>query len=575
MKSFADLKRNLKKDYKGLKVIKIAVLGDSATQFLVQAIKGYGYESGINFDIFEADFNQIERQTLDRGSELYQFRPDFVIIFHSSQKLINSFYKLNHHDKLHFADSHIKSIFGIYDAMYSKLGSKLIYFNLAEINDGVFGNFANKVEISFTYQLRKINYELMNLGRQLRDFYLCDFSLLQSQHGRGFIFEPKIYVNTDLILNIDFLPIISKNIIDIILSIRGVMKKCLIVDLDNTLWGGVLGDDGIENIQIGYLGIGKAYTELQLWIKQLKERGIILAVCSTNDENTAKEAFKKHPDMILRLEDFAIFVVNWDNKVDNIKYIRNVLNISYDSMVFLDDNPFERNLVKTHMPEITVPDLPEDPAEFLEYLHTLNLFETASFSEEDAQRNLHYQTEVKRTMAKLSYDNEDDFLASLGMASKINSFNGFNIPRVTQLVQRSNQFNLRTVRYSEGDVQRIASSDDYFTFSFTLKDKLGDNGLISAVILKKDGQDLFIDTWIMSCRVLKRGMEHFVLNKIVAFAKHHGYAQLIGEYIPSAKNSLVSDHYSKLGFYPHGNYWKLDVVKYKELQTYITESLED
>ena len=239
-------------------------------------------------------------------------------------------------------------------------------------------------------------------------------------------------------------------------------------------------------------------------------------------------------------------------------------------MVFLDDNPFERNMVRENIPQITVPELPVDPADYLEFLYTLNLFETASFSNEDLERTKLYQVEAQRTTLQQKFTNEDDFLKSLNMLSLVEPFNKFNTPRVAQLSQRSNQFNLRTVRYTEADIETLSLSKEYFTFAFTLEDKFGDNGLICVIILKKESKDtLFIDTWFMSCRVLKRGMENFVLNTIADYGKEKGFSYLKGEYIPTAKNDMVKDHYSGLGFEKNDNYWILDLNKYEKRKSFI------
>jgi FkbH-like protein len=239
--------------------------------------------------------------------------------------------------------------------------------------------------------------------------------------------------------------------------------------------------------------------------------------------------------------------------------------------VFLDDNPFERNIVRENIPEICVPELPEDPADYLEYLYPLNLFETVSFSSEDTERTKLYQIEAQRVTVQQKFTNEDDFLQSLNMLSLIESFTKFNTPRVAQLSQRSNQFNLRTIRYTEADIDRVSMSSDYFTFAFTLEDKFGDNGLICVIILKHENKStLFIDTWFMSCRVLKRGMENFVLNTITGFAKEKGYTYLKGEYISNAKNEMVKDHYLNLGFKQDNTEWKLDVDNYTNRKSFIT-----
>jgi FkbH-like protein len=573
--SFQELKKNLKKDFSGHKSIKLAVLGDSATQLYVQAIKGYGYEAGLHFDIFEADYDQIERQAFDPTSELYSFSPDFVVVFYCTNKLLKKFGKLSTAGKTSFSQQQVKNAEDIYQAIISRIKCKVIFFNFPEINDSVFGNYADKTSASFIYQLRSINLELMNLALKLKNFFILDLNVLQSQYGHRFVTDNKIYINTDLLFSLDFIPIVAKNTIEIIQSITGVFNKCLILDLDNTLWGGIIGDDGMENIQIGDLGIGRAFSELQLWIKQLRQRGIILAICSKNDEDKAREPFEKHPDMILRLEDIAVFVANWNNKADNIRYIQRILNIGFDSMVFLDDNPFERNMVRSNIPLVTVPELPEDPAEYLNYLRTLNLFETASFTEEDEQRTLQYQEEASRTIIQQQFTNEADFLKALEMVSLVQPFNTFNTPRVSQLTQRSNQFNLRTVRYTEEEIQKIAGSPDFITLAFSLRDKFGDYGLISLIVLhKRDQSALFIDTWIMSCRVLKRNMENFVLNTIVERAKEGGFNQLLGEYLPTAKNNMVKDHYQNLGFAEDGNLWKLQLESYDQKPCFIKSITE-
>lgn len=572
MKDFSYLKKNLKKDFTSFKKVKLAVIGDTSTQFLVQAIRGMGYENAMDLDIWEAEYNQIERQVFDASSELYQFSPSVVIVYISSHKLLADYNKSSSSVLSGFALSKLESIKNIFETITGNINAKVVFYNFTEIDDSVFGNYSNKTESSFLFQLRKLNYVLMCFAKDNAAFHMCDISSVQNIVGRKTIFQPSIYVNSEMVLSIDALPLVAQRTVDIISALNGRINKCLIVDLDNTLWGGVIGDDGLENIQLGNLGIGKAFTEFQYWIKKLKNRGIIVAVCSKNMEHIAKEPFEKHPDMVLKLDDIAVFIANWENKADNIHRIKSILNIGFDSMVFLDDNPFERNLVRENIPDICVPELPEDPADFLEYLYSLNLFETISFSEEDKDRTKLYQTEALRTIAHEKFANEDDYLKSLNMISHVESFNDFNTPRVAQLSQRSNQFNLRTVRYTDSDIKLIAGSENHFNFAFTLEDKFGDNGLICVVILKKeDSNTLFIDTWFMSCRVLKRSMENFVLNEIANFAKEKGFNSLMGEFIPTLKNEMVSDHYKNLEFEDAGNFWLLDIGNYKDRKCFITK----
>ena len=575
IQSFTHLNKNTKKSVEGLKTFKLAILADSASQFVAKAIKGTGIEYGVNYEIFEADYNQIDRQVFDTGSELYEFKPSSVLILRSTEKLVKQFYSLPKSGKSDFAEQQISYTAELYEQLSRELGCSIIMNSFPETHDSVFGNFSSKTALSFPFQVKKLNLGLMSLSQQKKNLFLLQLDSLMNRVGTASGFDPKMYISGDMVYSLELLPYLAKNTHDIIQAINGSFKKCVILDLDNTTWGGIIGDDGMEGIQIGDLGLGKAFTELQLWVRELRKRGIIIAVCSKNTESIAKEPFEKHPDMKLHLEDIAVFVANWENKVDNIKYIQSILNIGFDSMVFLDDNPFEREMVKAAIPDITVPSLPEDPAEYLVYLKSLNLFETASFTEEDESRTLLYQEEAQRTILQKSFTNEAGFLESLDMKAVVKPFDNFTIPRVAQLSQRSNQFNLRTIRYTEADIKTISSSDKHLTLSFNLADKFGDYGLIAFIILEKlDADNLFIDSWIMSCRVLKRGMEVFTLKSIVELAKKNGFKKLVGEYLETKKNGLVKDHYEKLGFIqsPDGK-WLLEVDEYKPtVETYITKT---
>ena len=574
IKDFPQLKKNLKADLTKLPKVKLALVGDTATQLLVTAIRGMGVECGYNMEVFEAEYNQVERQFFDTSSELYQFDADFIVLFLSTHKLCEHHSLLSTTDQAELAHERIAFIESICQipALESK---KIICFNFPEIDDAVFGNYANKVPSSFPFQVRQLNYELMKLAARTPNLNICDIASIQNKLGRDMMFAPNIYISTEMVLSLDSLSFIAERVMDIVSAVKGHFKKCLIIDLDNTIWGGVIGDDGLEGIQLGHgLGIGKTFTEFQMWIKKLKQRGIIICVVSKNNEETAKEPFEKHPDMVLKLDDIAVFIANWETKVDNIRTVQNILNIGFDSMVFLDDNPFERQMVRENIPDITVPELPKDPGEYLEYLYSQNLFETASYSLADNDRTKQYQIEAKRVSLSKTFSNEADFLQSLNMLSTVSGFTKFNTPRVAQLSQRSNQFNLRTVRYTEADVTAMAENPKIIDLCFTLEDKFGDNGLVAVIILKPANTDsLFIDTWLMSCRVLKRGLEDFVLNTIIERARGAGYKQIVGEYIPTAKNKMVEQHYPSLGFRKKENagtdMYVLDVDGYQPRECYI------
>lgn len=574
MQSFKQLRR-ICKDREVLSgAPRMALVGDTATQFLATALRGESISRGFDLNLFEAEYNQVERQFLDPTSELYAFDADYIVLFQSTHKLGEYHSSLSDAEQSQLATNRLDFVASICQNP-QMVGKKLICMNYPEIDDAVFGSYANQVESSLTYQVRKLNCGLMELAREFPNLFVCDIAAVQNKIGRDCMFASNVYVSTEMVLSIDALPYVASRAIDIVSALRGQFKKCLILDLDNTVWGGVIGDDGLEGIQLGHgLGIGKAFTEFQMWVKKLKQRGIIICVASKNNEEIAKEPFEKHPDMVLKLDDIAVFMANWETKVDNIRAIQQILNIGFDSMVFLDDNPFERNMVRENIPGITVPELPEDPGEYLEFLYGENLFETVSYSGTDKDRTNQYQVEAKRMSLQKTFTNEADFLKSLNMVSEVSGFTKFNTPRVAQLSQRSNQFNLRTVRYTEADIEALAAEKNVIDLSFTLEDKFGDNGLIAVVIMKKqDEETLFVDTWFMSCRVLKRGMENFTLNTMVEQAKAKGYKRIVGEYLPTPKNKMVEAHYPYLGFKTVNDVttaqYVLDVETYNPRECYI------
>jgi FkbH-like protein len=527
---------------------KIAVLGNYATQFLCKSIRQEFRSSSSEIEMYEADFRQIDFEIINKESGLYTFAPDFIIIHESMLGLRDDFYKLGPKERATFADRMTVRLNELIELVKNRLPhAKLIYPTQALENDMVFGHYYAKVETSFNFQLTKWNWELQLSCFKTPTLYLIDVNHLRL--GLAEKTNPSLVVNADLHFTLQLTQVLASSVKLIIDSFGGAFKKCVILDLDNTTWGGVIGDDGVEGIQIGDLGIGKAFTRFQMWVKELKNRGIILAVCSKNNDDTAKEPFEKHPDMVLRLEDISVFVANWENKADNIRHIKSVLNIGFDSMVFLDDNPAEREIVRQNIPEIMVPELPEDPACYVEYLIGLNLFETTSFSQGDKDRTLQYQQEAERKEMSLSMTNMDDFLQSLEMIATVEHFQQNDFPRIAQLSQRSNQFNLRTKRYSEEDIIAIANNESYHTYQVRLKDKFGDYGLVSIVIIKLEtDRTAHIDTWIMSCRVLKRGLEYAVLNKVVENLIVKEIDILLGEYLETPKNALVNSLLSDFGF---------------------------
>ena len=566
--TFQQLKKLSKTDASALPQYSLAVLGDCATQHLATALRGYGVSVGMRLNVFDADYDQIDAQVMAPDSELYRFAPQGVLLQMCTEKLQEAFYDCPPEARASFAEDTYARIRQIWSRIGSRIPATVLQCNFPLIDDGVFGQFGNKTEQSFLFQQRKLNYLLMQGCQEAKNTFLIDLDALQTALGRSTFADPKLYYVAKMPISLAALPAAAKLVVDVVRSLQGTVKKCLVLDLDNTLWGGVIGDDGLSGIQIGELGTGHAFSDFQKWLKELKNRGILLTVCSKNNEDTAKEPFEKHPEMVLRLEDFSMFVANWEDKARNIRTIQQALNIGMDSMVFLDDNPFERELVRT-----TVPELPEDPALYLQYLRGLDLFETASYSREDAGRTEQYREKAQRAAFEAAFQSYDDYLEALQMRASAAAFDPFHYPRIAQLTQRSNQFNLRTVRYTEAEIEALAQDDSRIGLYFTLKDKFGDHGLISVVVLEKQPEDtLFISEWLMSCRVLKRGMEEFIVDKILSVAAQQGFRRVVGEYIPTPKNAMVKDLYEQLGFARLENgRFQAEVSGFPYHKTFITE----
>jgi len=318
--------------------------------------------------------------------------------------------------------------------------------------------------------------------------------------------------------------------------------------LDNTLWGGVIGDDGLQNLILGRdHPVGEAYLDFQRYVKELQRRGVILAVCSKNDPENAKEGFS-HPDSVLKLDDFSAFKANWDPKPENIRKIAAELNIGLDSLVFVDDNPAERELVAGQLPEVAVPDLGSDVSCFAEALEQARYFELERVVQDDINRAAYYSSNAQRDSHQANFADYGEFLASLDMTAEIAPFCPVYLERITQLINKTNQFNLTTRRYTSAEVEAVAADPSFLTLYGRLADKFGDNGLVSVLIGHIVNDSVELDLWLMSCRVLKREMEFAMFDALVEECHERGIRKILGVYIPSKKNGMVAQHYAGLRF---------------------------
>jgi FkbH-like protein len=556
------------------KVIRIALLADCATQHLSDITRAVAARNNVQAEVYEGNYDGVDLEILDPNSALYAFNPQYVVILLSSEKLKAHLYVSS--DRRGFADETIARLENLWTAFRTQSQATIIQSTFVLPSERAFGNYELKVAESVGSIFTEINYRLAVKARESKNILLNDVDFLAASVGRTQWFDARMWNMAKTPCRLEHLPLLAQSLLDTLLAASGMFAKCVVLDLDNTLWGGVIGDDGLEGIALGEFDEGEAFVAFQMFIRELKRRGIVLAVVSKNEHAAAVLPFREHPHMVLREEDISVFVANWDNKADNIRLVQKTLNIGFDSLVLLDDNPFERNIVRQFLPDVVVPDLPEDPSLYLQTLAGLNLFETASFSEADLQRADQYREEAQRELTKTHFTNINDYLTSLGMEIRLERFNAFNLPRIAQLSQRSNQFNLMTRRYGEAACEAMMSDPCVAPLTVKLADKFGDYGLISVVILKNAESDIEIDEYLMSCRVLQRGVESFTMNNIFSYAARQGAKRVTGHYLPTKKNDMVKGFFKSFGFEKiadgegGASQWALAVGAYQPRETFMT-----
>jgi len=558
------------------RTVRLALLADFAPQQIIPLLRVLFARRGFALEVYEAGYDTIDLEVHDPNSGLYAFEPQFVAILMSSQKLKSRLYGSPSRDQ--FAHETISRITGLWTTFRQYSKATIIQSNFVIPSERAFGNLELKVPNSIGAIFNEINYRITTESRSFNNVLLCDVDFVAAEVGRAVWFDERLWSMAKTFCRLEHLPRFAKNLTDIVTAAQGAIVKCVVLDLDNTLWGGVIGDDGVDGILLGDYDEGESFVYFQKFILELKRRGIILAVVSKNEHSNAIIPFRDHASMVLKETDIAVFVANWDNKADNIKLVQQTLNIGLDSMVFLDDNAFERNIVREFLPDVIVPEMPEDPAGYIRALADLNLFETSSFSEADAKRADQYREEAQRELTKHAFVNVNDYLASLGMTILLERFKKTRLPRIAQLIQRSNQFNLCTSRYGEAACEELMNDVNALPFTISLSDKFGDYGLISVIVLKINGSVGEIDEYLMSCRVLQRGVEFMAMNQIFEFARARGIERIVGRYIRTAKNDMVKDFYAGFGFQKKSqgengdSQWELEVSAYQPRQTFFTNS---
>jgi FkbH-like protein len=559
--------------------LRVALLADVSTQHLAPILRALFASHGVDAEVYEGGYDAVELEAFNPASGLYASQPQVVVVLQSTQKLKAAWYDFAG-ERAAFARARASACEEVWKAILGRTRAHVVQSTFVLPCERPFGNFGLTVTDTLQNAVRELNRELALRACQVPGVLLVDVDQLASWIGRRSFLDEKLWALSKSLCALEHLPDVAQNVVDVALAASGRTVKCVVLDLDNTLWGGVVGDDGLEGIGLGDLDEGGAFRSFQHYLRELSRRGIILAVCSKNDEAVARRVFQEHPAMVLKEEHIAVFVANWDDKATNLRRIRDALRIGFDAMVFLDDNPFERNLVRRALPEVIVPELPEDPALYVRFVSELNLFETASASALDAQRNVLYQDQARRDAERGRFEGIEAYLESLDTAVAFRRFESRDLPRIAQLVQRSNQFNLTTRRHSEAECAAMMQDEGaWFPFTLTVQDRFGDFGLVLVAVLRRAGTALDIDTFLMSCRVLQRGVEQHAINKIFDYARSRGFERVTGRFIPTAKNGLVREFFPQFGFEridgaaDGTTIWSLAVDAYVPKKVFIREIL--
>lgn len=535
------------------KVKKIAILSNFTIQGLPEILKVICHEQNMNIDIYEAPYGQFKQEIINKNSGWHNFRPELTFIILDFDSLIGDikfhFYSLDESHREHLINEICQEINNLLTSALDKKFGKIIISNFPVPTYTPFGIFDSKVKYTLRSFVNSLNEIIQNLALSNDSLYILEMDVFLQQFGKFNVLTEKLRFLADMKISPSFLPPFADFMISFMKPLFGKTRKCLVLDLDNTIWGGIIGEDGINGIQLDNKAPGNSFLEFQKTVLELYNRGIILAINSKNNLEDVREVFVKHPYMILKENHFASMYINWDDKVTNMIRISNDLNIGLDSMVYLDDDPVNRELVRQKLPEIMVVELTKDPATYSQILQNLNDFNSFHITKEDLEKGKMYAAQLQRKATVTQFSDMKDFLNSLEMEVTANEGNEFTLPRIAQLTMKTNQFNLTTRRYSEEQIKMMLNNSNFLVKTFSVKDKFGDNGLTGLYIIKKEGIERWvIDTFLMSCRIMGRDIEKIMISDLIDEAKRSNINEIIGEFISTKKNEVTKNLFSNCGF---------------------------
>jgi FkbH-like protein len=522
---------------------RIALLSGTTIDFLAPILQAQCFGAGIDVEIYIGPFNQYEQEIRHPDSGLTHFQPDVVVIATDWRSLG---LRDEEDSPASIIGEHMARLESLWREARQRLGASVIQFNYEAPPFDALGHLSAALPGGRGRLLRAVNLALWEAAGRTQGVAILDVDQIAARFGKDRWNDPVLWHTAKQYPSAEAMPALGHQLTALLRAILGLTSKCLALDLDGVLWGGVIGEDGLAGIQLGGGPVGEAFVAFQRYLQSLTRTGALLAVCSKNNPEDALLPFRQHPEMVLRERDIAIFMANWKSKDENLREIAAALNIGLDAMVFVDDNPAERSRVRQRLPEVEVVELPADPALYVSALSRLALFETLAITGEDRQRTASIRENLERKTLQATAGSVDDYLAQLDIEVHLTPFDEANLPRIVQLINKTNQFNLTTRRRADAEVRALLAAGAY-TQAMRTSDRFGDSGLTGVLIAIPEGGGLRVDTWLMSCRVLGRRLEEAMFAALVRYAAENHYTHITGEYIPTAKNSQVADLYTRLG----------------------------
>ena len=556
------LSKNLD-DLKFDKKLKVAILPSFTLNGLNETFHVKCSEIGIRYQSYVADYNQYNQEILNSKSDFYNFSPDITFLILDIRSLLGDYfyfpYSISSAERKSLVKEKINELENLILQFKNNSSSTLVITNFNIPSYSPNGIIETKSEFGFHEMIHEINESLRNIVKNQNSIYVYDFNQFVSKYGEKNIFDYRQFHLGSIQIAFNYIPYFAYELMSYVKTMLGVSRKCIVLDLDNTLWGGIVGEDGFDGIELDQTSNGKAFVEFQKQLLSLWQQGIILAINSKNNFDDAMKVIREHPDMILREKHFASIQINWDDKAQNIKQIAEEINIGLNSIVFFDDDKLNQERIKQEFPEVLTVDMPNDPSQYSSILTNLNDFNVLQKTEEDTKRGVMYAQQRQRKQFENTVSNLDQFLKQMDIKVKIKQSNGFLIPRISQLTLKTNQFNLTTRRYQEEEIRKFSKDENFEVGCAQVLDKFGDNGITGAYIVKKNETNWILDTFLLSCRVMGRGVEDAMLSHILKDAKNNGIEEFKAEFIPTLKNKPAENFLSDFGFRKHDNFWVYDL----------------